>query len=105
MSAPSDAAAIPADGLVFVDSLGVASGPDPDQMYTATGIRPDGDEPYQTAKWTMRPDLSHPHRARAALRAFVAHLDATGQPDPHPHVIDALNSALLAYDPADGSES
>lgn len=67
---------------------------------------PPGDaEPYQTAKWMMRPDLQHPHRARKALRAFVDHLNATDQPDPHPHVIDALNSALLAYDPADGSES
>lgn len=70
------------------------------------GSAPPADgEPYQTAKWMMRPDLQHPHRARKALRAFVDHLNATDQPDPHPHVIDALNSALLAYDPADGSES
>lgn len=66
---------------------------------------PGDDEPHQTAKWMMRPDLQHPHRARRALRAFVDHLDATEQPAPHPHVIDALNSALLAYDPVDGGES
>jgi hypothetical protein len=41
---------------------------------------------------TTEPDVD---RARRALRAFIEHLDAA----PSATVLDALNSALLAYDP------
>lgn len=49
------------------------------------GLRPGG-------SGTGEPDVD---RARRALRAFVQHLDAA----PSAAVLDALNSALLAYDP------